>query len=1733
MSRIKPFRSIVTPHAAILAAVLILSLAQHSEAQSAFTYQVAAKTGDLGINQIWPEVSVNSGGKVAFLATVPRTDGVPGFTDHIFVYNYDGTMLTRDISPGITGAFENRFMPGVLINNDDRVLVRRRLEDPSPLGTIVSTYLDGWYANSINTFDRWIIGVPLAGEFAGIFPFPSLSNNNNGLLFKVIDQSGVNRLAISTTQGAFTIGLSGDVNLRRPMLADNNTLILRTASAPFTLNLLNFNYSFNRIIAGPANGFNGSSVGMNSSISDDGKIVVFYADVLPASFPDTVGLNPGVGIFAAVNDAGTWKYKRLAGLRNNGYLDPGETFVDLNGNGQFDPATEIDDGDISGFFPDEKIGVSISGAVVYKATNSSGQVTLRTNQVTLSNLNLPATAPIPVVTQGETLGTQLNSPIQDVSLYDPINQSSSGGDDFAFWVSLQNASQAVVKAIPCQFISVEFESIDSPVTNNPGFPGFPEIPIPVPGGGNLGLGKRIFPDKPTFNDNRNFKRLRVKAQTSCAGIAKDIYFKSFDVDDPSSNTTPLDKNGAELGGDNRDVSNPRGTFFAIANPNACGSPSPNCARTDANGVATVEFEVGMSPGDNYKIGAAFAQGDLDGILESSGVLNSGLLDMLDGRVKLTEKLYVWRQLHIEVDSMGIIPSAGIGTNHVDGIVVSTGLGPRGRSQPIRVLRPPPFKGLEYNRFEDGTVIINGVAYKVRRNTSDLLFLTTNQRITVPLGTPFTLFDDDDLCGNGNGDEGCDIGTPDLSLVQPNDDPSQNVYTHAYIVPEYASLIQFASGDVPVNLNMDGFEAFSQIDLERESCSTERDDYWVAYVQGAYQGATGADWDADGEPVSSTGGSPNPVGDSDNEPNIARQGGLGSLIYLETVRDKTRVVGQGGHSHPGGVVAHEIGHQFGLSGDNCLDRRVDPSCQTPGGVDYGIMSYGSTSVFFDTTHLSKLRSRVHSPGLSAPSAQCPVPISEPLKKKRGETSLLKTVPFTQIDQTSRVLSPLFSPGDLDLTFDSDGKATSELNTGKDDFAYAVKMQSDGKIIVVGDTDNGTNTDFGIVRYGTDGSLDATFGSGGKATFSFGTGFDFVNAVAVQSDGKIILAGYTETTDGNTDFALMRLQSNGTLDTTFGTNGNVVTDIASNDQVFSLALESNGKIMITGFIDVGGQADLAIARYDTNGTLDTTFDTDGIVITAVTSGNDMATDIALQTDGKIVIAGETENGANTDFFVARYESNGALDNTFGTNGRTIADFATSEDGATSLVIQPNGKIVVGGYTGNLLNPDFALARFNSDGSLDPSFGSGGKTVTDFVGNADFINDIALRGDGMIIAVGHSYNSTDSDLAVARYLADGSLDATFGTGGKVMTPIGASDDFGIATAIQPDNKIVVAGASFNGSNYDFAVARYLSDAATVSGSVTYGNAIPAGTRFVSNVLMSGAGSVPVSVVTGAGATAGQYSLTGFGAGGYTVTPSKTGGVNGSISSFDAAKVAQHVAGVATLTGNQLTVADVTGNGKIQSFDAALIGQYAVNTTQSSLAGTWKFIPDSRNYASVTSNVGGEDYSALLMGEVSGNWNNTGARPGGKVNSEQWTVNSEDGGAAEKPITVTAQHLATSAEKEIVVPVNIDGVADKGIISYEFDLRYDPTVIQPLENPVDVTGTVSRGLSVVTNTEEPGLLRVVVYGAFPIDSDGVLLNLRFTAVGAGGSVSALAFERMMFNEGETFVTVTDGLVKISGANE
>ncbi|MEQ1643028.1 MAG: LamG-like jellyroll fold domain-containing protein [Pyrinomonadaceae bacterium] len=391
----------------------------------------------------------------------------------------------------------------------------------------------------------------------------------------------------------------------------------------------------------------------------------------------------------------------------------------------------------------------------------------------------------------------------------------------------------------------------------------------------------------------------------------------------------------------------------------------------------------------------------------------------------------------------------------------------------------------------------------------------------------------------------------------------------------------------------------------------------------------------------------------------------------------------------------------------------------------------------------------------------------------------------------------TPGSLDLSFDGDGKVITQIGSFES-YARSVAIQSDGKIVTAG-YGFGTGANFAVARYNTDGSLDTSFDGDGKVITPIRTFDDEAYAVAIQSDGKIVAAGYSS--NGQTyDFALVRYNANGSLDTSFDGDGIVITPVGiSNDVAYSVTIQSDGKIVAAG----DSSLSLAVVRYNANGSLDTSFDGDGKVVTAI-ANDAQAESVAIQSDGKIVAAGHSF-GSNSDFTIVRYNTNGSLDTSFDFDGIAITPVSlTFNDQARSVAIQSDGKLVTAGFSFSGNTDTFALVRYNSDGSLDNTFDGDGKLVTHvdlFLENR--AEAVAIQSDGKIVAAGHVYfSSTDVDFAMARYNTDGSLDTSFDLDGKLRTPISGGFDVAESIVIQSDGKIVAAGyADYS----DFALVRY----------------------------------------------------------------------------------------------------------------------------------------------------------------------------------------------------------------------------------------------------------------------------------------------------------------------------------------
>ncbi len=401
-----------------------------------------------------------------------------------------------------------------------------------------------------------------------------------------------------------------------------------------------------------------------------------------------------------------------------------------------------------------------------------------------------------------------------------------------------------------------------------------------------------------------------------------------------------------------------------------------------------------------------------------------------------------------------------------------------------------------------------------------------------------------------------------------------------------------------------------------------------------------------------------------------------------------------------------------------------------------------------------------------------------------------------------------PGDLDTTFSSDGIVLTDLgNTA--DRGEAVLVQLDGKIVVAGSSRLGTNTAIAVARYDFDGSLDTDFDLDGILTTPIGSVDDAAFAVTIQADQKILVGGQSWN-GADFDFALVRYETDGSLDTSFGINGIVTTGFSpgSDDGAFAIALQSDGRILLAGFTASGGDEDFALARYDTDGTLDPGFDGDGLVTTDIAGFFDRARAMAVQSDGRILLAGSAFNNNNDeDVAVVRYLATGGLDTVFGNNGRVIIDFVSSNERATGIALQGNGRIVLAGSTRSGGDRDFLALRLLVSGSPDTTFGAAGtgSVITDLGGLDDLASGVAIQSDGKILLSGLSNNGGADQFALVRYESSGALDTTFGTGGSVLTSIGAIADAAQAITLQPDGRIVLAGFAATAAGSDIAVARY----------------------------------------------------------------------------------------------------------------------------------------------------------------------------------------------------------------------------------------------------------------------------------------------------------------------------------------
>ena len=680
------------------------------------------------------------------------------------------------------------------------------------------------------------------------------------------------------------------------------------------------------------------------------------------------------------------------------------------------------------------------------------------------------------------------------------------------------------------------------------------------------------------------------------------------------------------------------------------------------------------------------------------------------------------------------------------------------------------------------------------------------------------------------------------------------------------------------------------------------------------------------------------------------------------------------------------------------------------------------------------------------------------------------------------------GTLDTAFNGSGSVIADFGNSND-FSTAMLIQpTDNKVVVAGFSTVFTilgavttvsDSDYQTLRFNTNGTLDTTFSGDGRLLDDIFDAKASAEAVAVQTDGKIIAAGGK---------FVARLNSDGTLDTTFNGIGRIKIPLG---YIRDAVIQTDGKIVLAV---EAGQNYFFVYRFNADGTPDATFDNDGVAALTIGILNSVPTALTIQPDGKIVVAGYTNAGSsgspNYVFALVRFLVNGAIDNSFDFDGKAATPPGLGDDKGYAVAIQPDGKIVLAGSSGNGSNTDFAVIRYNPDGSLDYSFSDDAKQTTVFGTSDDVANAIVIQSNKIVIA-GYSRINSTNDFAVARYnVSDGSLDTSFSGDGKLTTPIGTQNDVSNALTIQTDGKILVAGSTetTTGIN-DFAVARYNTDGSLdnlfgsggkktvdVSGANVndLGNAIALDSS--GRVIIAGQSYGIVGIVRLLGDTPLSQTYEG------DVQSRPLG--DGFVDSDDIQQIRRFSVGNnLPYQSNEFQRADcsprsTSGDGFVDGDDVQQARRFSVGTDGNQIAGGPTSIPPSI-----------ED--DLLNQAIS--------LPFGKH-----PVRLRDGVAA-APAAFRVDNQNTSAGSTLTVPIRVDTVGNEA--GYTFSIAFDST---KLTNPTVMIG--NGGGDVIFNTNNPGQIGFSVTsflgGTIAAGNNVALVNVTFTvAANASAGTTPITF--------------------------
>lgn len=416
--------------------------------------------------------------------------------------------------------------------------------------------------------------------------------------------------------------------------------------------------------------------------------------------------------------------------------------------------------------------------------------------------------------------------------------------------------------------------------------------------------------------------------------------------------------------------------------------------------------------------------------------------------------------------------------------------------------------------------------------------------------------------------------------------------------------------------------------------------------------------------------------------------------------------------------------------------------------------------------------------------------------------------------------------LDSTFNDDGMVTTVIDVNAD-YIFSIAIQSDDKTVAAGMAMISGANQAALARYKLDGSLDSTFGTNGIVLVSVGGLSDAASSVAIQSDGKIVIGGSTYNT--TLDFFAIRFLTDGTLDTTFSGDGIAIIPIGTaNDVCRDILIQSDGKIILSGKSQVSsGSNAFGLARLNTDGSLDTNFGTVGVLTTIFGTNSGDFSDclgIGLQSNGKIVATGEFGQSSGPGAMpFARYNTDGSLDNTFGSGGQMLIFQDTTFYDGLGITIQSDDKIIIISEDNPMSQDnDLVVARLDQDGNPDNTFGNNGVVISDLFGADDYGASVIMQPDGKILVSGYAFNGTSlMDPFVARFNTNGTLDLTFGTSGAVFSDFGTGGNTSSSVALQSDGKIVIGGCVNAGSTADFALARYIPQAITTQIAESFINA------------------------------------------------------------------------------------------------------------------------------------------------------------------------------------------------------------------------------------------------------------------------------------------------------------------------